>query len=481
MKLIRLATDDPTANFDNDFSSDIPIMKNSLIALHSISFEPLTNVLTIDAGNDNITYNLTNTTPANQKTINLNHAVYTNVNFQDFLDDFTKKINDSLEYVAGKQIGTQFKAFIDTKSKKAHLFFNFQPAITNMSFENRKNVSLTNNFCRKNANTSSTNDASVLSSNQVLTGGCGAFRVRLKKLQNNGGAIGTNGLSVALTTTPPDQFGNTINKAFSIRCFDDATNYEFFDGTTVGDAGFPPENASTANLANNDVLEFVVTEGNLEGRIYRLSQAGHDTLFTVPYDTTQSYYPIISFHGGANTTEVNDIRFHFDKFKYDENNTLEIGDNTDVEQGLGARPPNLAGARATIYNLILPESIANFLGFKVLNTVKGGTVAEFTGDIVFKATLRSDAYIVEMKNIELQSYDGFNKNGMRKNILSIIPKNKTEGVVEYEPNTPYFIHMNNIRENIRNVKARILRSDLEPVDIAGVATMTILIKCPDES
>jgi len=481
MKLIRLATDDKRANFDNDFSSDIPIMKNSLVALHSISFEPLTNVLVVDAGNDNITYNLTNTTPGNAKTINLTHGEFTNVNFQDFLDDFTKKINDSLEYVSGKQIGTQFKAFIDPQTKKAHIFFNFQPAITNLGFENRKNVSLTNNFCRKLTNANSSNDASVLSSNEVLTGGCGAFRVRLKKLQPNGGAQNTNGLSVALTETPPDQFGTTINKHFSIRCFDESTNYEFFDGTAVGDAGFQPENASTANLANNDVLEFVVTQGNLEARIYRLSQPGHDTLFVVPLDTTKSYYPIISFHGGNATTEVNDIRFHFDKFKFDENNTVSLGENTDVIQGLGARPPNLAGARQTIYNLILPESIANFLGFKVLNTVKGGITAEFISDKAFQATLKSDAYIVEMKNIELQSYDGFNKNGMRKNILSIIPKNKTDGVVEYEPNTPYFIHMNNVRENIRNIKARILRSDLEPVDISGVATMVILVKCPDES
>ena len=480
MKLIRLATDDRKANFDNDFSSDIDIMKNSLIALHSVSFEPITNVLTVDAGNDNITYNLTNTTPGNAKTINLAHAEYTNINFQDFLDDITKKINDSFEYVAGKQIGSQFKAFIDTQTKKAHLFFNNIKAQTNLGFEIRKNTSLTSNFCRKNTNLNVANDATVLSTNQVLTGGCGAFRVRLKKSQPNGGAANTSGLTVFLTETPPDQFPTTIPKAFSIRCVDESTNYSFFDGTNNTDAGFQPENASTASLANNDVLEFVVTEGNLEGRIYRLSQAGHDTLFTVPLDTTKSYFPCVSFQGGNLSTEINDLRLHYDKFKFDENNVVETGEDGDVEHGVGARPPDLRGNTRTIYSLTLPESVAEFLGYKFLTSIIGGKTAEYIADKAFQATLKSDAYIVEMKNIELQSYDGFNKNGMRKNILSIIPKNKSDGVVEYEPNTPYFIHMNNMIKSLRNVKARILRSDLEPIEIAGVATMTILIKCPDE-
>ena len=96
MKLIRLSTEDKSGFFNNDFSSDIPIMKNSKVALHSLSFEPIINVLVVDATNDNITYNLTNTTPANSKTINLTHGTFTTHNFQDFLDDFTDKINNSL-------------------------------------------------------------------------------------------------------------------------------------------------------------------------------------------------------------------------------------------------------------------------------------------------------------------------------------------------------------------------------------------------
>jgi len=40
--------------------------------------------------------------------------------------------------------------------------------------------------------------------------------------------------------------------------------------------------------------------------------------------------------------------------------------------------------------------------------------------------------------------------------------------------------MRNVKENIRNVSARILRADLEQVVMAGLASMTILIKCPDE-
>ena len=485
MKLIRLSTEDKSGFFNNDFSSDIPIMKNSKVALHSLSFEPIINVLVVDATNDNITYNLTNTTPANSKTINLTHGTFTTHNFQDFLDDFTDKINNSLVFEAGKAMGTQFKAFINSQSKKAHLFFNYSNPQQNREFEIVNDLNVSQNFIRKNNNTNSTNDTKNISSNRPFTQGCGCFRVRLRDLKNNGGADNTNGFTMGLTTTPPDQFGANVTKDYVIRAFYSTKNYSIQTPATAGlvDSGILPHitDAIAAGNVNCDNLEIVVTQGRIQGRIYRQNQANFDLLFDEVLDRTRTYYPIVSFQGGQNTTQINQIRYSYDTFKYEDNNinTVSETETNETFSGFTVAPPNFTGGR-TIYNLILPETIAGFLGFKLLNTIKGGVIGNFIADTQFEATLKNDAYIIEMKNMELESYDGFTKNGERKNILAVIPKNNNDGLVEYEPNTPYFIDMKNVKENIRNVSARILRADLEPVIMGGLASMTILIKCPDE-
>lgn len=483
MKLIRLSTEDRNCIFNNDFSTDIRIMKNSKVALHSLSFEPITNVLVIDATNDNITYNLTNTTPANSKTINLEHGTFTSHNFQNFLDDFTKKINDSLVFESGKAIGTQFQAFISSQSKKAELFFNYSNPLSNTEMEVNSDLDITANFIRKNTNNNTTNDRKHLSSNRPFTQGCGCFRVRIKKLEDNGGALNTNGFTMGLSETPPDQFQANITKAYAIIAQHKNTEYRVIDSTGESATGIMPEktDATTEGQANCDNLEIVVAEGKIQGRIYAHNQANFDVLFEEPYDRTKTYYPFLSFQGGNANTEVNILRYNFDTFKHQDNNkyTASELDTNETHTGFTVAPPIFRGGR-TIYNLILPESIGDFLGFKTFNTIKGGLVGDFKGDFHFDATLSNDAYIVEMKNMELESYDGFTKNGERKNILAMIPKNNNEGFVEYETNFPYFIDMRNVKENIRNITARILRADLEPVVMGGLASMTILIKCPDE-
>lgn len=488
MKLIRLSTEDKNCIFNNDFSTDIRIMKNSKVALHSLSFEPITNVLVIDATNDNITYNLTNTTPANAKTINLTHGTFTSHNFQDFLDDFTDKINDSLVFEAGKSIGTQFKSFISTQSKKAELFFNYSNALQNTDLEVNNDLNVTANFIRKNTTNFSTGDRKNVSSNRPFTQGCGCFRVRIKKLINNGQSDDNNGFTMGLTETAPDQFPVNINKAFAIRAYylgggAASKNYDVTSSTGTVDSGIPPNkvDAATEGQASCDNLEICITQGRIQGRLYRDTQANFDLLFDEVLDKTKTYYPFLSFQGGNDTTEVNIVRYNFDTFKHEDNNeyTASTVDINETHTGFTVAPPAFRGGR-TIYNVVLPDSVADFLGFKQSNLTKGAIVGDFKGDFHFDATLKNDAYIVEMKNMELESYDGFSRNGERKNILAIIPKNNNDGFVEYEPNTPYFIDMQNVKENIRNVSARILRADLEPVVMGGLASMTILIKCPDE-
>lgn len=485
MKLIRLVSTDINANFDNDFSSDIMIDKDSKICLHSVSFEPLKNVITIDATNDQIIYNLTNTTPANSKTITLNHNTYTNINFQDLLDDIEKKLNDSLT-LTGKQIGTQFVVYIGEATKKAEIGYDYSPLMNDDFFDNA-GCSTGANFIRSDTPAGNrTNDLKRLTSEHPIIKGAGVLRVRIKSLQDNGtGNPLTNGFTIGLSETNPNEMPNTINKKYGIKCAGDTDNYNFIVNNISADAGFPPENSSNGTIANNDVLEISVSEGRIKGQIYRQSQAAPDLLFNEAIDRSVNLYPFVSFQGGSNFTEANIVRYNYDPELFRNNSVVNLTDRINEEVSndaftLTAVPPNVPRNTSTIFRLLLNEPIQNFLGYNQLEHIKRGVNVIFIADKLFTATLINDSFLIEMKNIELESYDGIDNNGMRKNLLAIIPKNNSAGIVEYEPNNPYFIDMKNTQRSIRNIRARILRSDLEKVSVGGLSVLTILIKSSKE-
>ena len=477
MKLIRLTTTDNFGNFDNDFSTDIEILENSKISIHSLSFQPIQNVLVINASNQQLEYNLTNSTVANAKIVLLENQVYTNVNFQDCLDDMTLKLNNSLE-LSGKQIGTQFTCIIGESTKKAEIGYKFSPLKNDDWFNIQNVVKAVGNSIKKDSDTEEANDASRLTSDHSFIKGCGVFRVRLRNIGANGsGNTEDNGFTLGLTETSPDKIvGDVINKRFGIKISRDTDPYQsILNNTYTTHAGITPENYLDTTLTNNDVMEISVSEGKIRGRIYRQSQADPDLLFEETLDRTKEYYPFLSFQGGADTAQANILRYNYDPVLYTATETQTIN-IVDTHSGFTSSPPQVPRNTSTIFRVDFPLELSEFLGFKQQTQIKLGTSVNLLGDLLFTATLVNDSFIVEMKNIDLESYDGFDKNGMRKNILAIIPKSDNNGIVEYEPNTPYYIDMNNTRKSIRNIRARILRGDLEPVQTAGLSVLTIMIK-----
>jgi len=483
MKLIRLTTEDTFSNFDNNFSSDINIMENSKICLHSLSFQPIQNVIVIDGTNDTIEYNITNSTPANAKTITLEQTVYTNINFQDLLDDMTTKFNNSLTLL-GKQIGTQFQCFIGVKTKKAEVGYKFSP-IKNDDFFDNLNTSQGTNFIKKSSDVSANNDASRLTSDNPFIKGSGILRVRISALGDNGsGNSGDNGFTIGLTETIPSKLtGNTITIKYGIKVSRDTDPYQSIQNNIYQNHPLiTPENYLDTTLTQNDVLELSVSEGKIRGLVYRQSQGTPDILFEENLDRSKNFYPFLSFQGGNTSTKANILRYNYDPTLYQINNVETQKDNiVDTHTGFTAVPPPVPRNSSTIMRVNFPILLSEFLGFKQETQIKSGISVNLIGDILFSATLINDSFLVEMKNIQLESYDGFGENGTRRNILAIVPKSDdSTGIIEYEPNNPYFIDMKNTQKSIRNIRARLLRSDLEPVQISGLAILTILIKCPNE-
>tara|TARA_R110000803_G_scaffold46302_1_gene97270 strand:+ start:4688 stop:6046 length:1359 start_codon:yes stop_codon:yes gene_type:complete len=452
-------------------------MENSKICLHSLSFQPIQNVIIIDAINNTLTYNLTNTTPANQKVIQLEPQVYTNINFQELLDDMTLKLNNSLT-LQGKNIGAQFECFIGEKTKKAEVGYKYS-VLKNDDFFDSANTTRTTTTIKRADNTFSANDVSRLTSEHPFINGCGVFRVRLRNIGDNGSGSSTdNGFTIGLSEEQPDKMGNVISTKFGIKVGRYTDPYEsIVTDTKTVHTGLLPENFVDTTQANNDVMEISISEGKIRGRIYRNTPTVPTLLFEEDLDRTKQYFPYLSFQGGGDTSQANTLRYNYNPALYSD---TQIENVLDIYSGFQADPPGVPRNTNTILKVEFPLVLSEFLGFKQPIQIKSGTSVNLVADTLFTATLINDSFLVEMKNIDLESYDGFGSNGVRRNILAIVPKSDNSGIVEYEPNTPYFIDMKNPEKTLRNIRARLLRSDLEPVQISGLAVLTILIKSPNE-
>ena len=108
-------------------------------------------------------------------------------------------------------------------------------------------------------------------------------------------------------------------------------------------------------------------------------------------------------------------------------------------------------------------------------TDEGKFIARFTQ----KQFVNADNYLVELLNMQVNSYDSFVKG--RKNLLQIIPVNEViidenTGLIQYEPHEKLFLDMNNDFDlSLRNIKARITNEDYQALDITGMANLNIVI------
>ena len=107
--------------------------------------------------------------------------------------------------------------------------------------------------------------------------------------------------------------------------------------------------------------------------------------------------------------------------------------------------------------------------------------ANFAAESMFDITDTADSFVVEMLSLELDSYNSIDtpteKSGGRRSILATVPKTEGDnGTIIYEVNYPTFIDIRNKNPvAIRNIRARILKSDLTTLRITGTATMTLLL------
>ena len=151
-----------------------------------------------------------------------------------------------------------------------------------------------------------------------------------------------------------------------------------------------------------------------------------------------------------------------------------------------------------VFRINIHNEILRFLGFSrtkyfsnTYSDLTSGISADdpvafgtlWTADNLFQL-VNSDSYAVEILNLPIQSFDASVsiknsniKRGKRRNILAVIPKNDSSGIIEFEANEVLYIDINNAEPiNINNLNLRVLNKKLEPIETSGVSVITLLFK-----
>ena len=353
--------------------------------------------------------------------------------------------------------------------------------------------------------------------------GTGCVRARINDWTQTGAGLSA---TIGIVTDFSKLTSGTIANADIIYGWQLAGNtvpytYKEGGGTAAWiDSGISPEfiNADADMDNSNDVLEIVIgDDGKKEiALIVHTSGGGaqspvlNEALF--PDASTDLYY-FISF---ARPIKLDMVEVDLDPYKFTQDNDYFAIDQSDVPFSLLAnvvRSPIFDGAfdvipiadREATFSFPSNE-IGSFYGFlrgEPFSAVPSGvdirSQLRSSLDYSFISTLRPEFsvtaknFLVLFDELPLNSYDSYsrfdanarnaNSGGSRRNLLATVPVKEdqigttTVTQVAFEPNTLDYISLrNNSTFLTRTLGCRILTSTYQPIEVDGMASLTLLIK-----
>ena len=261
--------------------------------------------------------------------------------------------------------------------------------------------------------------------------------------------------------------------------------------------------------ARNDQIELAITGNNttsatstctganIEMNVYRRTNDADipaanpfvkTTLAQTPYAThTQegaNLYAYIFIHGAVDGINYNvrlsTPRYTADPFLESQNNLgqpLFIENSVDfVSLGVKPSPPRNPN---TVHNINFgQQEVFEWIGYTVgLQPNQSGKNVEFKGTNLFGSKITADAFLVQLLNLKVESYDAHVTKQSRENILSVIPADNDNNRIIYEPNNLLFIDLNNnFPLKISNLRLRIVRQDYSEVPTRNLSSVTLIIK-----
>ncbi|DAC81785.1 TPA_asm: penton+ [Monosiga MELD virus 2] len=479
--LIRLYTDNEDGIFDSKFRTDINVNEYSEMALHNMTLDTKIKDITIDASNNNFEYQMGT---GNIKKITLPTGTYNSSNFNTFLDGMTTAMNKKLVY-QNNEAGSEFKVEVNQKDK---INIELRKCLVKKFYDGSRdntiygdNVGITSSSIWKNGGVDNTFD-SYAYSKLALPLGCGNFYFKIRNVPAPDGPNKDNRIIyyIGLCSTDPSTITtlNLSNIKYGVELSYQASNaslqyYQLIeDGVVISTVDFPNDPS-----VDNGVT-FQISDGSVSVNEYNFNTKNYSPYKSYNYDNTTKLYPIIFFYKQDGIPiegfclDSKRTGCHQDQFT-----TLSTPDG-DSELGTTPTSGNIDGFGPVQYEF-QSEEVAKFFGYESLisplMTVYEGKLS-YTAVQKYGTVYVPESLVVELLNIDVDSYDSY--SGNKKSILATVTNPVSIlGRVVYNASYPLFIRLNNARKlNFRNIQARILDEEMNPITINGVSTITLLVK-----
>ena len=484
--LVRLTTQDPDAVFDGDLYQDLVIPAKSSIALQNLTISQAEGSIIVDNQNDEIEFSIYATKIFKAS---LKNTTYNKVNLPELFDDINLKMNSLLvsdnlaEPLSRKYNGSEYftslnsQGYTDIRYRKSTYY---EPRDTEPSCETQnvnRDGAIGNGTYTRNGGTQG-DDLSWMFSTTPFVMGSGSLSLYITNLDDT---IQTQGVEIifGLSETNPDTIKTTIDitmiKYGIVITGENQLLKSIYQGVATD---------STEVSGTNNYMTLELFEGKMNVGVYDDAKNRYQYILSEPYVYGKKLYPIIIFKQTAddltkaNQVVVSKINWMGNSFYKSSVSNIVENSNEILDANLNANIPTMAGGNSTMTFKFSGNSLAEFLGFVQSDYTLPTTGNTF--DIVApeknESTFQPQSIIIELLNLPLKSFDTTAHS--RKSILAVIPNLQflTDKLV-YEAPYPLYIALDNDKEMlIRNVKARILNSDLSQLSLEGDAMMTLLFK-----
>ena len=492
MKLIRLKSDNNTVFFNNTIQSNLILPPSSRIALQNLSFEKKSKPIVINNTNHTFEYLM----GTEVVSVVLTNAEYQFETFPDFIDDFNKQMQLSLNIQNEFMIGGYWKVTEEgnilsieyDQNAEVEIIDEQQPGyqqknITYVPATATDAAQITKNVTGITANALVAGDGK----NYVImdgTNGCGIVRIKIGDIPVQDATH--KGYYVGISTKKIDTFNADFpvdQMDYAIYLAGSTDNYQYMSPDTVGlqDSGLTMRN-NGKNNADADVLEIAGSKGKIQMSIYTDNDPTGNMFkeLAIP-DSTIKYYPYLVILTEDATT-VQEFSFT-PKTDW---SSLPLASTPKISSALGAPDPpdNDIGPRDYRFKFET-LALANQLGFITQSTPPTGVLnnlpqlIELESDNEILFVDNTECYLIELLNLNIESYDASLGQQNRRNLLSVVQNGRTRDQkdVYYDANTPLFIDLNNAYDiPMHNIQLRILDSSEQIPAVEGFSNMTILIE-----
>lgn len=522
MRLLRLTTESNDAIFDNNFNHDILLQKDSQIGLQNINFKLETKSIRISNSNNVITYTLDEGTTI--RTVRLLYGTFTENNILDLLEDISLKLNAQLlgnDTSIPLELGKMWKVrIIDDKisTEVRTSNFNFRrddwtiPDYSNISLSGNNDTSMESVLITNGTGNTETNSNLLYNETQALTRGCGAMRVSINKFLDNGTGNEDNGFTFGVAKTPPSEWGLTgipdTAIKYAIKLHKHSDNYSVYKdgvGWVATNIGYLAGGGLDSNQLQQDEVSLEINQGELKVLLSQYNSGtdqydddivlgngatGGGSTDPIVIDSTD-LFPFIVIRGVSPNFSLRGFEITLNPFALSKNNTFPPVNSPSFVSALYDDARNSILRKVAMKPLTIPippenisitysSELAEFLGYNkgtqpmpLQTPFEVHSVAFLGNDYYF--INKTGLYLLELLDISLDSYDGLTNN--RRNIIATLPITVVNDIVVYEPSNVNFININNANQRaLRNIKARLLTSSLDPVKTLGLMTATLLLR-----